>query len=102
MTLAVGGGFGGDYDFGWAGIHVDAREVAGCYLEAVEKCGGLARLDLAGGEGVDDDGERDLNGFAVFECAEMDGLGADDVVGCGFDGAEAVVALVKAGMEETP
>jgi hypothetical protein len=60
------------------------------------------RLDLAGGEGVDDDRECDLNGFAVFECAEMDGLGSDDGVGCGFDGAEAAVALVEAGVEETP
>jgi hypothetical protein len=32
----------------------------------------------------------------------MDGLGADDRVGCGFDGAEAIVALVEAGVEETP
>ena len=56
------------------------REVAGADLEAVEKRGGLARLHLSGGEGVDDDRKGHLNRLAIFKGAEMDGLGADDGV----------------------
>jgi hypothetical protein len=57
---------------------------------------------LAGGEGVEDDRKSDLNGFAILEGVEMDGLGADDGIGRGLEWAEAAVALMEAGVEETP
>jgi hypothetical protein len=72
-VLAVGGGFGGEDYLGRVWIGVDSGEIAGGDLEAVEKRGGLSGLHLIGGEGVDDDGESDLDGLSIFERAEMDG-----------------------------
>jgi len=45
----------------------EARTVGGCDLEPVEEGGGALAFEVAGGESVDDDGERDLDGFAVFD-----------------------------------
>ena len=68
-------------------------------MEAVEEGGGAAGLELAEGEGVDDDGESGLDGFAVFEGQELDVLAGDDVAG-GFSlRAEGGVAPVEAGVE---
>ena len=55
----------------------------------------MAAVELVGGEGVEDDGERDLDGLAVFERAEVErgGRGAGDRVAVGG------VALVEAGVE---
>jgi hypothetical protein len=55
----------------------------------------VAAVELVGGEGVEDDGERDLDGLAVFERAEVErgGRGAGDRVAVGG------VALVEAGVE---
>jgi hypothetical protein len=67
---AFGGGFGGADDVGCVGFGVEAGGVHGGQLEAVEEGGGAFGFEVAGGEGVDDDGEGDLDGFAVFEGGE--------------------------------
>ena len=54
------------------------------------------------GEGVDDDGESDLDGFAIFECGEFDVLAGDEVAASGLGGAEGAVALVEAVVEVAP
>jgi hypothetical protein len=56
----------------------------------------------AGGEGVEDDGEGDLNGIAVFDGIESNML--DTHVGFRYvlDGAKTLVTLVKAGVKEAP
>ena len=74
--------------------------VDGGKLEAVEEGGGAFGLEVSGGEGVDDDGEGDLDGLAVFEGGEFDVLAGDKVAGAGCGGApKAGVALVEAGVE---
>jgi hypothetical protein len=54
---------------------------------------------LSGGEGVDEYGESDLDGFAVFEGGEFEALAGDEVVtgGCGW--TEGGVALVETVVE---
>ena len=61
-------------DAGGVGFGLEAGRVAGGKLEAVEQSGGALGVEVAGGEGVDDDGESDLDGFAVFEGGELDVL----------------------------
>ena len=61
-------------DTGGVGFGLEAGRVAGGKLEAVEQSGGALGVEAAGGEGVDDDGESDLDGFAVFEGGELDVL----------------------------
>jgi hypothetical protein len=71
-------------------------------LEAVEEGGGSFGVELTGGEGVDDDGESDLHGFAVFEGGELDVLAGNEVASGGWGGAEGVVTLVEAVVEVAP
>lgn len=57
---------------------------------------------MSGGEGVDDDGEGDLDGFAVFEGGEFNVLSGDEVAAGGFGGPEGAVALVETVVEVAP
>ncbi len=57
----------------------DAGGVGAGELETIEQGGRTTRLESAGGEGVDDDGERGLDGLAVFESAEFDVLAGDEI-----------------------
>jgi hypothetical protein len=81
---------------------VKAAGVVGGELEAVEESGGAPGVELPGGESVDDDGEGELDGLAVFEGDELDVLAGDQVVTGGLGGAEGGVALVEAVVEVTP
>jgi hypothetical protein len=81
---------------------VEAAGVVAGELEAVEESGGSLDVELPGGEGVDDDRESDLYGFAVFEWGELDVLAGDEVAAGGFGGAEGGVALVEAVVEVAP
>jgi hypothetical protein len=71
-------------------------------LEAVEQGGGAFDLEFAGGKGVDDDGEGDLDGLAVFEGGEFDVLSGDEVAAGGFGVAKGGVALMEAVVEVAP
>jgi hypothetical protein len=64
---AVGAGLNVANDVGRVGLGVEPGGIVGGQLQAVEQGGGAAGVQIAGGEGVDDDGEGDLNGFAVLE-----------------------------------
>lgn len=81
---------------------MEAAGVVAGELEAVEQGGGSLDIELPGGESVDDDGEGDLNGFAVFEGGELDVLAGDEVAAGGLGGAEGCVALVEAMVEVAP
>ena len=43
-------------------------------LESVEKKAGSARIELGGGQAVEDLGEGDLDGATIFEDRNLDGL----------------------------
>src|ERR1700679_3112190 len=95
----LGGGVdGGDYG-GGVGLELEVGGVHGSELETVEEGRGAFGLDLSGGEGVDDDGEGDLDGFAVFEGGELDVATGDEVAARGRGVAEGGVALVEASVE---
>jgi hypothetical protein len=96
---AFGGGFDGADLVGSVGVVVEAPDVAAGDLEAVEEGGGALVVELPGGEGVDDDGESDLDGFAVFEGGEFDVLAGDEVGTGGFGVAEAAVTVVEVVVE---
>ena len=67
-------------------------------LEAVEEQAGAFGIELAGGDGVDDQGERDLNRTAIFKRQEGDWFdlprrifeGGAGTGGLGVDGYESV------------
>ena len=99
---AVGGGFEGADDVGGVGLELEAGGVHAGELEAVEEGGGAFGLEVSGGQGVDDDGEGDLDGLAVFEGGELDVLAGDEVAAGGGGVAEAGVALVETGVEVAP
>ena len=99
---AFGGGFDDADDVGCVGPGLEAGGVVAGELEAVEQGGGALDVELPGGEGVDDDGEGDLDGFAVFEDVELDVLAGDEVATGGGGGAEGGVALVEAVVEVAP
>jgi hypothetical protein len=99
---AVGGGFDGADGSGGRGFVVEAAGVVAGELEAVEQGGGAFDVELAGGEGVDDDGEGDLYGLSVFEGGEFDVLAGDEVASGGFGVAEGGVALMEAVVEVAP
>ena len=97
---AVGGALGGADQGGGVGPAGEAASVDGGDGEPVEQGGGAFDVELAGGQGVDDDGERELDGFAVFERGELDVLAGDEVA-AGLGGVtEAAVARVETGVEE--
>ncbi len=102
QVQAFGGGFDGADDVGREGFGVEAAGVVAGELEAVEESSGSLDVELSGGEGVDDDGEGDLDGFAVFEGGEFDVLAGDEVAAGGRSGAEGAVALVEAVVEVAP
>jgi hypothetical protein len=85
---AFGRGFDGADDVGCEGLGLEAAGVVAGELEAVEESGGALDVELSGGEGVDDDGEGDLDGFAVLESGELDVLAGDEVAAGGLGGAE--------------
>ena len=71
---AFDGWLDGADDVGGEGFGGEAAGVVAGELESVEQGDGALGFELAGGEGVDDDGESDLDGFAVFEGGELDVL----------------------------
>jgi hypothetical protein len=71
-------------------------------LQTVEESGGALDVEIAGGESVDDDGECDLDGFAVFEGGELDVLTGDEVAAGGFGRAIFFMATVEAVVEVAP
>ncbi len=99
---AFGGGFDGADGVGGIGFGVEAAGVVAGELEAVEQGGGALDVEIAAGERVDDDGEGDLDGLAVFEGGELDVLAGDEVAVGGLGGAEGGVALVEAVVEVAP
>ena len=99
---AFWGGFDVADGAGGVGLGLEAAGVVAGELEAVEESGGSLDFELAGGEGVDDDGEGDLDGFAVLEGGKLDVLAGDEVAAGGLGGAEGGVALVEAVVEVAP
>jgi hypothetical protein len=99
---AFGGGLDGADGVGGVGFGVEAAGVVAGELQAVEEGGGSLDVELSGGEGVDDDGESDLDGFAVFQGGELEVLAGDEVATGGRGGAEGGVALVEAVVEVAP
>jgi hypothetical protein len=99
---AVRGGVETADDVGSVGFDPDAGGVGGGELKTVEQGGGAFGIEMSGGERVDDDGESDLNGFAVFEGCELNVLAGNKIApgGCGV--AVVAVALVKAIVEVAP
>jgi len=104
----VGGGFveegWGEVDFSddglWFGDGVQVAGVGGGELQAVEQGSGVLEVDLVGGERVDDFGDGDLDGDAVFEGAEVEDGSLALEVGAGDDGvAVDTVAVVQAAVE---
>jgi hypothetical protein len=89
-------------DVGGVGLGVEAAGVIACELEAVEQGGGAFDVEFAGGESVDDDGERDLDGLSVFEGGEFDVLAGDEIAAGGLGMAVGVVALMEAVVEVAP
>jgi hypothetical protein len=81
------------------GLGVEVGGVVGGQLKAVEESCGSLGVELAGGEGVDDDGKGDLDGLAVFEGGELNVLAGDEVAASGIGVAVGAVALVEAGVE---
>jgi hypothetical protein len=99
---AFRGGFGcADYIAGGR-AEVELRSVDGGELESIEQGCGAFDLDLAGSNSVDDDGESDLDGLAVFEGGEFEVLAGYEVTFGGFGVAKAGVALVETGVEVAP
>ena len=99
---AIGGGVDAADDIGGVGLGLEARGVHAGELEAVEEGCGASGLEVAGGEGVDDDGEGDLDGLAVFEWGQFDVLAGDEVAASGGGGAEAGVGLMEVGVVVAP
>lgn len=71
---ALGSGLDGADEFGREVLRRTMGGVDGGELESVEESGGAAGVELPMGEGVDDDGEGDLDGVAVFNRGEFDVL----------------------------
>jgi hypothetical protein len=80
----------------------DAGGVGAGELETIEQGGCTSGFEFAGGQRVDDDGERRLDGLAVFEDAEFDVLAGDEIsAGLGRI-AVGLMALMQAGVEVAP
>ena len=99
---AFGRGFDGADDVGCGRFGLEVASVVGGELQAIEQGGGALGVKLSGSEGVDDDGEGDLDGLAVLEWGEFDVLSGDEVAAGGFGGAVLFVAAVEAVMEVAP
>ena len=68
------------------GDGVEIASVGAGELEAVEQAAGVLEIYLVGGEGVDDLRDRDLDGDAIFEGAEVEDSSLALKVGAGHDG----------------
>jgi hypothetical protein len=99
---AVGRGLDGVDDVGGVGFDGKAAGVVAGELETVEQSDGSFGFELAGGEGVDDDGKSDLDGFAVFEGSELDVLAGDEIAPGSFSLPEGAVALMEPLVEVAP
>ena len=99
---AFGRGFDGADDVGCEGSGLEAASILGGELEPVEQGGGAPGIKLSGCERVDDDGEGDLDGFAILEGGEFDVLAGDEVAAGGGGGTEGVVSLMEVMVEVAP
>ena len=63
----------GEVGDGFLGLGDGFWEVGGGYLEAVEEEAGAAGVEVVGGDAVEDFGEGELDGGAVFERADGEG-----------------------------
>jgi hypothetical protein len=81
---------------------VKSASVGAGELESVEEGGGSFGFKATCGEGVDDAGEGELDGLAVFEGGELDVLAGDEVATGGFSVAVGCVALVEAVVKVAP
>jgi hypothetical protein len=90
-------------DDSWSvGFRVETSGVVGGELQAVEQGSCATDVEVAGGQGVYDGRECNLNGFAVFECRQLDVLAGQEVTTGGAGVAKLLVALVQAGVEVAP
>jgi hypothetical protein len=80
----------------------EAGGVVAGRLETVEAGRGSFGLEVPRGEGVDDAGEGELDGFPVFEGGELDLLAGNEVAAAGFGVAIGFVAVVKMAVEVAP
>jgi hypothetical protein len=85
---------GGLFDeFGWGGLRFG--EVEAGDLEAVEEEAGAARVDVVGGDALEDLADGVLDGGTVFGERDFEGGAAAPArAGCGFAGGVVVVAEV--------
>ncbi len=96
----MGGWFDGADGFG--GLSAEAGGVVAGRLETVEAGRRSFGLEVPRGEGVDDAGEGELDGFPVFEGGELDLLAGNEVAAAGFGVAIGFVAVVKMAVEVAP
>ena len=77
---AVGWVFDGllDWFFGGCGFAVDGGQVYAGDLEAVEEQAGAAGVELVGGDALQDAGDGELDGGAVFDEVEVEGFAAGE------------------------
>ena len=101
--------YGAD-DRGGVGLDVDGAGVGGGELQGVEDGGGAAGVDAVAGEGGDDEGDGDLNGFGVFEGREIQLDFGRDLgrlqaglrgIGCGFRQVSVVFDQISVAAVET-
>ncbi len=87
-------------ELGGLGDDGEAAGVAGGELEAVEEDGGALGVDGVHGEGADDLGEGELDGFAVLEGGEIDDGAVVDKRGAAGDLVAVLgVSLVEPAVE---
>ena len=99
---SFGGGFDGTDDSGGGGFEMEAAGVVAGEGQAIKQRSGSSGFETASGEGVDDAGEGELDGLAVFEGGELDVLTGDEVAARSFGLAIGAVAVVEAVMEVAP
>jgi hypothetical protein len=95
-----GGGADDADDAFWGAGGAEAGEVHAGELKSVEDGVGAARVELAGSDGVDDDGEGQLDRVAIFEGSEFEVFSVEAGADGAFFAAEGFVAIVEALVEE--